>query len=96
MGVPVIGMEGRRMASRMTGSMLHAIGHSEWLARNEEDYVAKVVELARDQKLRRSLRPGQRARMAASPLGDARGLVRALEDAFVAMAARKGVGTGSA
>jgi predicted O-linked N-acetylglucosamine transferase (SPINDLY family) len=89
MGVPVIGLAGRRMATRMTGVMLHAIGHPEWLARDEDDYVAKVVGLARDVALRRSLRFSQRPRMAASPLCDAGGLAGALEDAFVAMVAAR-------
>jgi predicted O-linked N-acetylglucosamine transferase (SPINDLY family) len=89
MGVPVIGLAGRRMATRMTGVMLHAIGHPEWLAIDEDDYVAKVVGLARDVALRRSLRFGLRPRMAASPLCDARGLARALEDAYAAMVAMR-------
>jgi protein O-GlcNAc transferase len=86
MGVPVITMCGDRMATRMTASMLHAIGRPEWVARNEQEYVEKVVSLARDVEQRRALRAAQRARMAASPLCDATGLARALEDAFGAMA----------
>ena len=36
------------MASRMTASMLDAIGHPKWIARSEAEYIDKVVALARD------------------------------------------------
>ena len=85
MGVPVITLEGDRMASRMTVSMLDAIGHPEWVARSEAEYVEKVVALARDIKERKLLRASQRALMAASPLCDARGLAASLEDAYFEM-----------
>ena len=82
MGVPVITLAGDRMASRMTGSILHAVGHPEWIAGDEQDYVDKVVALARDADLRGALRPGQRARIAASSLCNAKNLAASLEDAY--------------
>jgi len=85
MGVPVICLEGDRMASRMTASMLHAISQSDWIAKNEEEYIAKVVTLARDVEGRILLRSTQRSRMAQSTLCDTKGLVKALEDAYDAM-----------
>jgi predicted O-linked N-acetylglucosamine transferase (SPINDLY family) len=88
MGAPVIAREGDRMASRMTASMLNAIGHPEWIARSEAEYIAKVVALARNLKGRKSLRTAQRALMADSPLCDAKGLTVALEDAFGTMFGR--------
>jgi predicted O-linked N-acetylglucosamine transferase (SPINDLY family) len=88
MGVPVVTLEGARVATRAAGTMLHAIGQMDWVARNEEEYVTKVVALARDVELRRSHRYAQRASMAASPLCDARGLASALEEAFTQMIER--------
>jgi predicted O-linked N-acetylglucosamine transferase (SPINDLY family) len=85
MGVPVITLAGRSMAQRMTASMLDAIGQPDWIAESESDYVNKVVELARDVELRRRLRFTQRERMRGSPLCDAQGLARSLEDAYEAM-----------
>jgi predicted O-linked N-acetylglucosamine transferase (SPINDLY family) len=85
MGVPVITFAGQSMAQRMTASMLDAIGQPEWIAESEDDYVNKVVELARDVELRRSLRFRQREKMRNSPLCDAPGLARSLEDAYEAM-----------
>ena len=85
MGVPVVSLIGDRMASRMTASMLAAIERNEWLATSEYEYVEKVVASAQDSEGRRVMRGSQRERMATSPLCDAKGLARTLEDAFEAM-----------
>ncbi len=85
MGVPVISLEGDRMASRMTASMLNAIGRMEWTAHSEAEYIDKVVALARNVKQRKALRSTQRERMAASPLCDGRSLATALENAYFEM-----------
>lgn len=85
MSVPLVTLEGERMASRMTTSMLHAIGHPEWIARSEDEYVRKVVALARDAGRRRLVRATLREEVARSPLCDARGLTRSLEEAYFAM-----------
>ena len=88
MGLPVITLEGDRMASRMTASMLNATGHPEWIARSEAEYIAKVVALARDVERRKALRSAQRDQMAHSPLCDAQGLARDLEQACFEMFGR--------
>ena len=85
MGVPVITLMGDRMASRMTASILSAIGHPEWIAHSEAEYVDKVVALARDVEQRKMLRFSQRDRMATSPLCDAKNLAMNLENAYVEM-----------
>jgi len=85
MGVPVISLEGDRMASRMASSMLAAIGQPEWIARTETQYVDKVVALARDVVQRKALRFSQREKMSCSTLCDARGLAIALENAYYEM-----------
>jgi predicted O-linked N-acetylglucosamine transferase (SPINDLY family) len=85
MGVPVVSLVGDRMASRMTASMLDALGRSEWIATSEEEYMAKVVELASDVEGRKAIRANQRKHMASSPLCDAKGLAQTLETAFEAM-----------
>ncbi len=85
MGVPVITLKGDRMASRMTSSMLNAIGHQEWIACSEAEYVGKVVTLARDVAQRKALRLVQRNQMAHSPLCDAKSLVVHLENAYFEM-----------
>ena len=65
--------------------MLEAIGHPEWVARSEAEYVDKVVALARDVEQRKALRSSQRDQMAESPLCDAHGLAESLENAYFKM-----------
>jgi predicted O-linked N-acetylglucosamine transferase (SPINDLY family) len=85
MAVPVVTLAGDRMASRMTTSMLTAIGHPEWIAGDEDQYVAKVLELARDPGARLALRAAGRQRIAQSPLFDVLDLTSKLEDAYIEM-----------
>jgi predicted O-linked N-acetylglucosamine transferase (SPINDLY family) len=87
MGVPMISLEGSWMGGRVGMAMLEALGHPEWTAATEEEYVAKAVALAEDVDLRRALRAAQREKMRASPLCDYDGVARALEDAFKQMLA---------
>jgi len=88
MGVPVIHLLGEHVGSRFAASLLTAIGHSEWIAHSEAEYIEKVIVLARNFELRKQLRFSQRETMALSPLCDARGLAHALEDAYSNMFTR--------
>ncbi len=85
MAVPVITLMGDRMASRMTASMLQAIGHPEWIARSNADYIDTIVALARNPALRQDLRGGLRSQMSRSTLCDPLDLARSLEDAYLQM-----------
>ena len=85
MGVPLITIAGNWMGGALAGSFLEALGHPEWIARSEEEYVSIVRTLARDVEKRKHLRSTQRARMANSELCDGAGLARSLEDAIEAM-----------
>jgi protein O-GlcNAc transferase len=85
MGVPLIALEGNWMGGRMSSTILKALGKPEWVAQNEDEYVAIVTALARDVVGRKSLRTAQRTLMAGSPLCDAKGLTMALGDAFEKM-----------
>ncbi|WPL18579.1 TPR repeat-containing protein YrrB [Thiorhodovibrio winogradskyi] len=85
MGVPLVTLTGATMAGRMSASILTGLGRTEWIATNEDDYVAIVVALAQDIDRRRHLRAEQRERMCNSPLCDSAGLAQALADAFEGM-----------
>ena len=73
MGVPVISLVGDRHASRVGASLLHAVGHPEWLARDWNDYIVKAAACAGDQAGRTALRLRLREEMLASVLLDHRG-----------------------
>lgn len=95
MGVPVIHALGSSTGSRYSASMLTAIGHPEWIAQSEDEYVDKVVALARDADRLGQVRSTLRNQMAQSPLCDARGLAKCLEDAYVGMYERWLAGQGA-
>ncbi len=85
MGVPLITIAGDWMGGKLAGSFLQALGHPEWIAQNEQDYVSTVCTLARDVEKRKQLRKTQRSRMRNSELCDGAGLARSLESALEAM-----------
>jgi protein O-GlcNAc transferase len=85
MAVPVITMQGDRVASRATAAIVGALGHAEWIAQSEEEYIGKVVSLARDVEQRKTLRTAQRQMMIHNPLSDAKDLALSLENAYAEM-----------
>jgi len=93
MGVPLVTIAGTWLGGTQAGPIVTALGHPEWVANNEEEYVSIVCALARDLEKRKELRKNQRARMAASELCDAKNLARCLEQAFEAMYDRWAEGT---
>jgi protein O-GlcNAc transferase len=86
MGVPVVSLVGDAHVSRVGLALLTAVGHPEWCASSQDEYVARAVELAR----RRPHRQAVRAAMQSSPLLDPVPLVRELEGRIVAWLAARG------
>jgi predicted O-linked N-acetylglucosamine transferase (SPINDLY family) len=86
MGTPVLTLAGSTHASRVGVSLLTAVGLDELIAEDDDAYVARACALARDRAQLSALRTGLREKMAASPLLDAAGLARAIEDAYATMA----------
>jgi predicted O-linked N-acetylglucosamine transferase (SPINDLY family) len=81
-GVPVLTYVGDRWVARTSASLLRAAGLDGWVARDEEDLVAKASALARDPATPASLaalRAGMRARLTASAACDTAGLCLWLE-----------------
>jgi protein O-GlcNAc transferase len=70
MGVPVITCPGETFASRHGLSYLSAVGFTETIARDLDEYVEMAVGLAGDLPRLRALRSSLRERMAGSPLCD--------------------------
>ena len=82
MGVPVIALAGETHASRVGVSLLSNVGLPDLIAKYTEEYVEKAVQLAGDLERLQALRANLRSMMVRSPLMDARGFTRSLEEAY--------------
>jgi len=91
MAVPVITLKGDRFISRGGVSVLSNAGLSDWVADNEDDYVAKAARHSSDLEKLASLRTGLRQQVMASPLFNAARFARNLEDALWGMWEEQGV-----
>ena len=85
MGNPFITYSNRPSVGKIGASILTTLGHPEWIATSEEEYVEKAVALASDPQKLSTIRQNLRAEMEASPLMDHKGFVRELEGAYQAM-----------
>lgn len=82
MGVPVVTMQGDTVVSRGGASLLNAVGLPELVAGSEAQYLDIAERLAGDLQGLALLRDGLRARMAQSPLMDAKRFTANLESAY--------------
>jgi predicted O-linked N-acetylglucosamine transferase (SPINDLY family) len=82
MGVPFITLAGRPSVGRLGACILEGVGHGEWIAETEDDYVERAVSLASNLPQLEKLRAGLRAEMESSPLMDEPGFVRKVEAAY--------------
>jgi protein O-GlcNAc transferase len=90
MGVPVLTMEGGHFVSRMGASFMKATELSQWVARSDDDLVAKAVALTADRTGLLAIKRGLRAQLLQRPGWDAAAQTRALEAAWERMAAWRG------
>jgi predicted O-linked N-acetylglucosamine transferase (SPINDLY family) len=70
MGVPVITKKGDHFLSHLGESIAHNSGLSDWIASDEEEYVAKAVAYASDIDALSDLRKGMREKILSTPLFD--------------------------
>jgi predicted O-linked N-acetylglucosamine transferase (SPINDLY family) len=82
MGVPVITLEGAALYERFSGAILRELGLDRCVATDRASYVAAATALARDSATLAGLRRDLRPRIEGSPLCDAAGQARRLEDAY--------------
>jgi len=85
MGVPLVTLEGGSLISRQGVGVLMNAGLPDWIAEDEEEYVAKAVLFASDLDKLAILRTGLRSQVLASPLFDAPRFARNIENALWAM-----------
>jgi len=84
-GLPVLTCAGEAMASRMAGSLLHAVGMPELVTRSLADYEALALTLARDPARIASLKATLARHRETHPLFDTGRFCRHLEAAYEAM-----------
>ncbi|MGF1547867.1 MAG: tetratricopeptide repeat protein [Thiotrichales bacterium] len=89
MGVPVVSMLGARAVARQSAALLTAVGLTDWVARDEEAYVAIATAWANDLNRLADLRRGLRERVKASPLQDSAALTAQLERLYQALWQRR-------
>ncbi len=82
MGVPLVTMEGDSFRSRMSMSLLAAAELSEWITKDEEEYITIAAGLAADIPALNARRLQQRQRIERSPLMDETRFVRLFEKAL--------------
>lgn len=70
MGRPVVTLRGNRHAARVGASLLTAVGHPEWIARDAEEYVEIAMKLAQDPARLATESARLRGQIIASPLMD--------------------------
>jgi len=88
MGVPVITLAGDGLASRWTGSLLHAIGRDAWIAPDRDSYARLAAALAGDGELLARERRCLRADLGRSSVTDERRRTRQIERLYRAIWAR--------
>jgi predicted O-linked N-acetylglucosamine transferase (SPINDLY family) len=92
-GVPVVSLAGLDHASRVGASLLHAVGHDEWIANTHERFAAIVAGLAGDRSALLATCTGLRERVIASSLCDGADFARAFAAALRGLIARHAEGT---
>jgi protein O-GlcNAc transferase len=82
MGVPVLTLEGNSLVSRQGVGILINAGLPNWIAKNQNDYLAKAISFTTDLDKLALLRLGLRKRVLDSPLFDAVRFSKNLENAL--------------
>lgn len=86
MGVPVVVKAGQNFVSRMGASFMSAAGLSDWVAADDDAYVAIAQSMAADRKELLALKQGLRERLLSRPAWDANRYTRNFEKALIEMA----------
>ncbi len=84
-GVPIVTCVGETFPSRVAGSLLHAIGMPELIARNEEEYFSVALAFATQPGLLDACKAKLRRNRMTTPLFDVAAYTAALENLYGAM-----------
>ena len=91
-GCPLLALPGQTFASRVSASLLTALGLNDLIASSPQDYVAKATRIGTDAGLRRILKERLAAAKQTSPLFDAARFARDIERAYTVMMDRFNAG----
>jgi predicted O-linked N-acetylglucosamine transferase (SPINDLY family) len=81
-GVPVVARLGNSMAGRLAGAIICAVGQSDWVASNDEEYVAIAKRFASMPEYLTALRHELPSRVAQSDAGDCSKYTQEVEAAY--------------
>jgi predicted O-linked N-acetylglucosamine transferase (SPINDLY family) len=82
MGVPVVVKAGSNFVSRMGASFMTAAGLPDWVATDDDAYVAIAQQMAADRVALLQLKQGLRQRLQAAPAWDVEAYTRDIERAL--------------
>jgi predicted O-linked N-acetylglucosamine transferase (SPINDLY family) len=82
MGVPVLTKKGNRFISHNGETIAHNSRQADWIADDDNDYLAKAIHFSSDIQALAKLRSGLRAQVLGSPLFDADRFARNFENAM--------------
>ncbi|MDZ4851154.1 MAG: tetratricopeptide repeat protein [Pirellulaceae bacterium] len=85
MGVPTVTLSGNTFASRVAGSLLRAVGLSEWIAKDFREYETMAIRLATDSNLLSMVRKTLQNNLIGCSLYDGRVFARNVEMAYSEM-----------
>jgi predicted O-linked N-acetylglucosamine transferase (SPINDLY family) len=91
-GVPIVTCAGETFASRVAGSLLHAVGLPELVTTSEEDYLAVALSLATEPDLLEACKAKLQHNRLTTPLFDVAAYTLALEGLYATMWARHRAG----
>jgi len=84
-GVPIVTCAGETFASRVAGSLLHAVGLAELIAPDLEAYFALALDLAKNPSRLAAFKARLKATHLTAALFDVNAYTRALEELYEAM-----------
>jgi predicted O-linked N-acetylglucosamine transferase (SPINDLY family) len=85
LGVPFVTLAGRPSVGRLGSTILQGLGHPEWIANSEAEYIQIAADLAADLPRLAALRTGLRTEMQHSALMDEAGFAHKVEEAYRGM-----------
>ena len=89
-GVPLIALSGETFASRVSASVLAAVGCSDWAFDDHDEAFEATLAMARDPRMRENARSRLGEARRSSPLFDAAAFARDFEALMIEAAAFKG------